>query len=57
MKINMSVVLEQFKRVLRHNILTFLVTCSTMKADCWSVKMAGGKWKGCCSVNNTRGSK
>jgi hypothetical protein len=46
MKISMSVVLEQFKHVvLRHNILTFLVTCSTMKADCWSVKKAGASGK------------
>lgn len=57
MKISMSVVLEQFKYILGHRLLTFLVTCSTLKASCWSVKVVGGKWKGCCNVNNTRGSK
>jgi hypothetical protein len=58
MNIGMIVVPEQFKHiVLRHNMLTFPVTCSTVKADCWSVKMAGVEWNGCCYVNNKRGSK
>jgi len=57
MMISMSVVLEQFKHIQAHSLLTFLVNCSPLKASCWSVKVVGDKWKGCCNVNNTRGSK
>ena len=56
MMISMSVVLEQFKHIPGHSLLTFLLTGCTLKASCWSVEAVGGKWKGCCDVNNTRGS-